>query len=63
MLILKGTIDGILTTMEDGTIRFSAGHVRIIDREYQARERLLSLQYPVTAMAPVHGSRLLADAR
>lgn len=52
VLVLKGTIDGVLETMEDGTIRFSAGHVRIIDRDYEARERLLSLQYPVDGYEP-----------
>lgn len=47
VLLIKGMIDGILDTMEDSTIRLSSGHVRLIDREYEARERLLSLQYPV----------------
>lgn len=47
VLLLKGTLDGMLSTMEGSTIRFTAGHVRVIDREYARRERLLSLQYPV----------------
>ena len=36
--------------MEESTIRLSSGHVRIVDREYKARERLLSLQYPVDGL-------------
>lgn len=47
VLLLKGAIDGILTTMEESAIRLSAGHIRVIDQEYESRERLLSLQYPV----------------
>lgn len=47
VLLLKGTVTSILNTMEDSTIRLSSGHVRIIDKQYQLRERLLSLQYPV----------------
>lgn len=47
VLLLKGSVDGILNSMEDGTIRLSAGHVRLIDQEYKTRERLLSLQYLV----------------
>lgn len=51
VLSMKGLIDGILDTMEESTVRFLSGHVRVIDREYEARERLLSLQYPVDGFA------------
>lgn len=51
VLLLKGTVDGILETMEDSTVRLAAGHVRVIDREYRTRERLLSLLYPVDGFA------------
>lgn len=65
VLVLKGTVDGILTTIEDGTIRLNAGHVRLIDRDYETRERLLSLQYPVdgyeTGGSPGGYQPILAD--
>lgn len=49
VLLSKGTIDGILEQMIDSTVRFSSGHVRVIDQEYAPRERLLSLHYTVDA--------------
>ncbi|NPV80518.1 MAG: hypothetical protein HPY52_09625 [Firmicutes bacterium] len=33
--------------LTDNSIRLGSGHVRIIDRGYQIKERLLSLNYPV----------------
>lgn len=47
VLLFKGTTTGVIGAMEDGTIRLAAGHVRLIHREYEKRERILSLQYPV----------------
>ncbi len=61
VLLLKGSVDGIIGTMEESTIRLSSGHVRIIDREYQARERLLSLQYPVDGWSGEGVEEMLGD--
>ncbi|BAS26471.1 ABC transporter permease [Limnochorda pilosa] len=47
VVLMKGMVTGIIQGMEENTIRLGSGHVRIIDREYRVRERLLSLQYPV----------------
>lgn len=51
VILAKGTIDGSLKMLIDNSITFSSGHVRIIDREYQLKERLLSLNYPVDGFA------------
>lgn len=47
VILTKGTIDGSLDTFIGNSIRLSSGHVRLIDREYQVKERLLSLNFPV----------------
>ncbi|MEW6230535.1 MAG: FtsX-like permease family protein, partial [Bacillota bacterium] len=47
VILTKGTIDGSIEMLIGNSIRLSSGHVRIIDREYQVKERLLSLNYPV----------------
>lgn len=47
VILTKALIDGSLQGMLDNTIRLSSGHVRVTDREYRVKERLLSLNYPV----------------
>lgn len=47
VILAKAYIDGILSGVVDNTIRLSSGHVRVIDKEYRVKERLLSLNYPV----------------
>jgi putative ABC transport system permease protein len=51
VIMVKGFVDGILSDMLTNTIQLSTGHVRVIDRDYRMKERLLSLQYPVDGFA------------
>ncbi|MGQ9628713.1 MAG: ABC transporter permease [bacterium] len=43
----RGYIEGMVATFIENIIRFSSGHIRIVNREYQAKERILPLVYPV----------------
>lgn len=61
VVLMKGMVAGVLDSMEESTIRLSAGHVRVIDREYEVRERLMSLQYPVDGVSG-EGYRSLSAA-
>jgi putative ABC transport system permease protein len=47
VIFAKGFIDGMLDNVLNLNINFNSGHVRIIRPEYQVKERLLSLGYPV----------------
>ncbi len=49
VILFKGVIDGVWDQLVTGTIRFSSGHVRIVDPEYLLKEQLMSLYYPVDA--------------
>ena len=47
VITAKGFIEGIYDTMLDYSINFNSGHVRLIRPEYEAKERVLSLSYPL----------------
>lgn len=47
VILAKATVEGSLETLMNNSIKLSSGHIRIIAREYQVKERLLSLNYPV----------------
>lgn len=47
VIVTKGFVDGMINTLVRNSIDIVSGHVRIIDREYRVKERLLSLNYPV----------------
>jgi putative ABC transport system permease protein len=51
VIFAKGFIDGMIDTFIENTIRFTTGHVRIVDQRYPKKERLLSLGYPVDGLA------------
>ncbi len=47
VMLTKGALDGMIDMILNSSIRLSSGHVRIIDRDYQVKQRLLSLNHPV----------------
>lgn len=51
VVMTKSFIDGMLADILGNTIKLTSGHVRVIDREYEVKERLMSLNYPVDGFA------------
>lgn len=47
VVLTKGYIDGVIDMIVGNSIRITSGHVRVVAREYPAKERLLSLNYAV----------------
>ncbi len=47
VVFLRGMINGMLDSTFKNHIYYKAGHIRVIDREYELKEHLLSLNYPV----------------
>lgn len=45
VILTKGFVDGALNQLLGSTVRFAAGHIRVIDEEYSRGEQLLSLNY------------------
>jgi putative ABC transport system permease protein len=43
----RGLISGMIESYFINHINYQAGHIRIVDKEYKLKERLLSLNYPV----------------
>ncbi|MEW5866666.1 MAG: ABC transporter permease [Bacillota bacterium] len=61
VILTKGTIDGSIEMLIGNSIRLSSGHVRIINKEYEVKERLLSLNYPVDGFGG-EGYRAMVEA-
>ncbi|MCK8817851.1 FtsX-like permease family protein [Natroniella sulfidigena] len=47
----RGHIVGYLEATYESYINYDTGHVKIVNQDYQGRERLLSLNYPVAGFA------------
>nr|WP_239559261.1 FtsX-like permease family protein [Sporohalobacter salinus] len=47
VVFVKGLVVGMIDNMFALHIQYKAGHAKIINQEYQQKERLLSLNYPV----------------
>ena len=47
VVFLRGLISGMLATTFENHIHYKAGHIRIINQEYQVKEHLMSLNYTV----------------
>lgn len=47
VITAKGFVEGMVDTMLDYSINFNSGHIRLIRPEYEAKERVLSLSYPL----------------
>ena len=47
VITAKGFVEGMVDTMLDYSINLNSGHVRLIRPEYEAKERVLSLAYPI----------------
>ena len=53
----RGLITGMVQSLFENQISFRSGHIRVIDQEYQLKERLFSLNYTVNGF---HGEGLAA---
>lgn len=47
VVLMRGLIGGMLSSTFENHIYYKAGHIRVIDQEYELKEHLLSLNYPV----------------
>ena len=47
VVFLRGMISGLLVSTFENHIRYKAGHIRVINQEYQLKEHLVSLNYMV----------------
>ena len=47
VVMLRGLIMGMIDSMVSLELQYSSGHIKVIDKEYESKERLLSLQHPV----------------
>ncbi|HHW09184.1 MAG TPA: ABC transporter permease [Firmicutes bacterium] len=52
VLISKSVVDGMIDDIVNSSVRLVSGHIRILHEEYLAKERLLSLYYPVSGNEP-----------
>ncbi|HHU51238.1 MAG TPA: ABC transporter permease [Firmicutes bacterium] len=51
VVFAKGLIDGMIESITADHIYYNSGHIKVVDGEYQKRERLLTLAYPVDGLA------------
>lgn len=51
VVFARGLIEGMIESVSADHIHYNSGHIKIIDAEYQKRERLLTLKYPVDGFA------------
>ena len=51
VVFARGLIEGMIESVSADHIHYNSGHIKIIDGEYQKRERLLTLKYPVDGFA------------
>jgi putative ABC transport system permease protein len=58
VIFAKGFVDGMIDTFIENTVRFTSGHVRVVQAAYPKKERLLSLAYPVDGLAGEGASAL-----
>ena len=45
VVFARGLISGVLESFFENHIHYKAGHIRVIDKEYRLKERLMSLNY------------------
>jgi putative ABC transport system permease protein len=45
VVFVRGLINGVLESFFENHIHYKAGHIRVIDKEYTLKERLMSLNY------------------
>ncbi len=50
VVFARGWVNGIIEGFSEAYSHYSIGHIRIIDREYRPRERLLTLLHPVEGL-------------
>jgi putative ABC transport system permease protein len=50
VVFLRGMISGLLVSTFENHIHYKAGHIRVIDKEYELKEHMLSLNYTVNGI-------------
>ncbi len=50
VVFLRGMINGLLVSTVENHIHYKAGHIRVIDKEYELKEHMLSLNYTVNGI-------------
>src|SRR6056297_1786699 len=50
IVFTRGLIDGMVADTYELYIHYDTGHIKIIDQEYQQKEKLLSLNYTVNGL-------------
>ena len=50
IVFTRGLIDGMIADTYELYVHYDTGHIKIIDQEYQQKERLLSLNYTVNGL-------------
>ncbi len=50
VVFARGWVNGVIHNVSESYFHYQTGHIRIIDEDYQRRERVLSLRYPVTGI-------------
>ncbi len=51
VVFMRGMISGLLESTFENHIHYKAGHIRVINKEYELKEHLLSLNYTVNGFA------------
>ncbi|MEC9490412.1 MAG: FtsX-like permease family protein [Halanaerobiales bacterium] len=59
IVFARGLIDGMIEDTYSLYIHYDTGHIKIIDQEYEQKERLLSLQYTVNGV----GNKSLSEMK
>ncbi|AZR72177.1 ABC transporter permease [Anoxybacter fermentans] len=60
VVMIRGFMLGILDSMVTLHIQYNSGHIKIVDQDYQKKERLLSLNHPVDGFSG-EGVQKMAD--
>ncbi|MFW5976358.1 MAG: ABC transporter permease [Bacillota bacterium] len=61
VVFTRGLINGMIDSLFANQIQFQSGHIRIVNSEYEQRERLLSLNYTIEGFEDETGSEMLAQ--
>ncbi|TDO91314.1 putative ABC transport system permease protein [Halanaerobium saccharolyticum] len=61
IVFARGLIDGMIEDTYSLYIHYDTGHIKIIDQEYEQKERLLSLQYTVNGVGNKSFSEMKED--
>lgn len=61
IVFTRGLLDGMIADTYELYVHYDTGHIKIIDQEYQQKERLLSLNYTVNGLENKSLSEMQSD--